>query len=259
MGRMERQTAAFPRLQHLNIRRCPKLKELSEQLLRVKRVELHSCERLSISGYDIETTPLERIEHSISSTSLRIGDCPNMSIPLGCCYDFLETLGIYGGCDSLTNIPLDFFPRLSLLQLCSCCNVQMISQEHTHNNFKHLYISGSPQFESFPSEGLSTPSIVKFSLEKLENLKLLPKGMHILLPSLTELEIIDCPQEEMFCDGGLPSNIKSVRSLKFETYCLIKRGLGSQRLSTNLSIVRVDVESFSGEGFLPLSYFSANR
>ncbi|KAL2335684.1 hypothetical protein Fmac_016897 [Flemingia macrophylla] len=79
----ECQAASFPRLRYLVIRRCPKLKALSELLLRVKTVELDSCEGLVISGYSIETTPLERIEHSTSSTSLSIDGSPNMSIPLG--------------------------------------------------------------------------------------------------------------------------------------------------------------------------------
>ena len=82
-------------------------------------------------------------------------------------YDFLEEMGIGGSCHSLTIFPLDFFPKLRLLQLGLCQNLRRISQENVHNHLNQLRIDNCPQFGSFPN-------------------------MKILLSSLTELKIIEC-------------------------------------------------------------------
>ncbi|KAL2335692.1 hypothetical protein Fmac_016905 [Flemingia macrophylla] len=141
-----------------------------------------------------------------------------------------------------------FIPKSLNPSLWNCCNLLMISQEHTHNNLKHLHIGRCPQFESFPSEGLSAPSLTEFRLQRLNNLKSLPKGMHILLPLLTELKIMHCPQVEMFYDGGLPSNIKSVGLSSLKLIALLKGALAAKASPRILTIVRVDVECFPGEG-----------
>ncbi|KAL2335654.1 hypothetical protein Fmac_016867 [Flemingia macrophylla] len=252
----ECQADAFPRLQVLSIRRCPKLKELSEQLLHVKNVEISSCKRLSISRHFMEATSLERIGHTESTTSLFIDDCLNVNIPMICCYHFLGTLHILRSY-SQTTFLLDLFPKLHSLRLSECNNLQIISQEQIHNNLKDLYISHCPQFESFPSEGLYAPSLGKFKLKILENLKSLPRDMHILLPSLTVLEIDDCPQVEMFSDGGLPPNLKTMKlSSCFKLVPSLKGVLATNTSLEILSIENADLESFPDEGFLPLSLTS---
>nr|KYP47719.1 Putative disease resistance RPP13-like protein 1 [Cajanus cajan] len=195
----------------------------------------------------------------LSNTSLevlRIYDCPNMNIPMRCCYDFLVTL-VISASHSLTTFPLEVFPKLHSLELWHCCNFQIISQEHTCNNLKNLKINDCPKFESFPSEGLSAPLLAKLSIWKSKNLKLLPKRMHTLLPSLTELEIDDCPEVKMFSDGGLPSNLKRMDLLNCsKLIASLKGSLGANTSLEILSIQKVDVESFPDEGFLPLSLTS---
>ncbi|KAL2335106.1 hypothetical protein Fmac_016319 [Flemingia macrophylla] len=305
----ECQTATFPSLQCLRISECPKLKELPEQLLQEKNVEICACARLNISGHNMEATSLE-IGHFVSDTSLSIHNCPKMNIPVRCYYNFLTTLvisssaylttfpldsfqnlrnlylllccnlqiisqeqthnhlqvleishcpnvnifmnpvtlEIHGNCVSLTNISLDFFPKLCSLKLKLCRNLQMISQEHTHNNLKVMHISDCSQFESFPIEGLSAPFLETIILENLKSLKLLPKDMHILLPSLTHLKIRDCPQVEMLSDRGLPSNIKSMSLSSLKLIASLKGALTINTSLETLSIENIDVESFPDEG-----------
>ncbi|XP_047162167.1 putative disease resistance protein At3g14460 [Vigna umbellata] len=246
----------FPRLQHLSIIHCPKLKGLPKQLLHVKQIIICECETLTISGHNMESSTLERIGDTITNNSLEvlhIYSCLSMNIPLRLCYNLLVTLEIDGAFDTPITFPLDFFPKLFSLKL-GCCNLQMISQDHTHNHLKDLCISNSPQFESFPMEGLSAPRLVKFSIKELMNLKLLPKRMDILLPSLTDLQILDCPQVELFSDGGFPSNLNTMDLSDCSKFMAsMKMALGANNSLEVLSVRKLNVESFPDEGFLPFS------
>ncbi|XP_027923741.1 putative disease resistance RPP13-like protein 1 isoform X2 [Vigna unguiculata] len=243
----------FPRLQHLSIVHCPKLKGLPNQLLHVKQIIICECERFTISGHNTESSTLERIGDTINNNSLEvlhIYSCLYINIPLRLRYNLLVTLDIDGGFDSPMTFPLDFFPKLCSLKL-RCCNLQMISQDHTHNHLKDLDISKSPQFESFPMEGLSAPKLVKFSIKELKNLKLLPKRMDILLPSLTDIRILDCPQVELCSDGGLPSNLNTMDLSDCSKFMAsMKMALGANNSLEVLSVQKLDVESFPDEGIV---------
>ncbi|CAJ1946721.1 unnamed protein product [Sphenostylis stenocarpa] len=244
----ECKTAAFSRLERLYLETCPKLKVVPEQLLHLKQLLIY---------YSIEASFLKRSGHNVSDNSLQaLSLCTNPipNIPMSHCYNLLENFLIMNSCNSLTTFPLDLFPKLKFLQLYGCPNLQMISQEHTHNRLGDLIIADCPQFESFPSEGLSAPLLTKLQLEGLENLKLLPKSMHILLPSLTELWIKDCPQVEMFPDGGLPSNLKYLSLSSFKLTASLNETLDANTCLETLIIQKMDVESFPDEGFLPLSF-----
>jgi len=233
----------FPYLQHLSMKHCPKLKVLSEQLLHLKKLVIGDCDKLIISGNNMNTFSLE---------VLRIYACPLVIIPVTH-YDFLEEMTIDGGCDSLTIFPLDFFPKMRLLQLRMCRNLRRISQENAHNHLKELTIDDCPQFESFPSEGLSAPWLKIIVIRGSENLKLLPKRMQILLPSLTVLQIIDCPEVEMFPDGGLPSNIRHMCLSSLNLIASLRKTLDANTCLQKLFVANVDVESFPDENLLPHS------
>nr|KYP58229.1 Putative disease resistance RPP13-like protein 1 [Cajanus cajan] len=286
-------TGAFPRLQQLFIVKCPKLKgHLPKQLLHLKKLVIRHCKQLvayvpkalafceldirycgklqfdyhpttlkmlTISGHNTEATTIERIGNILSDTSLEflsIDSCPNMNIPINRCYDFLINLEISDGCDSLTNFPLDLFPKLCSLDLM-CCHLQTISQGRVHNHLKDLKIDECPWFESFPSEGLFAPWLESFHIKGLQNLKSLPEGMHFLLPSLDNLRIEDCPRVESFPDGGLPSNLKKVHLYNCSKLITSLKGvLGSNPSLETLCIGKVDAESFPDDSLLPLSLTS---
>ncbi|KAL5148136.1 putative disease resistance RPP13-like protein 1 [Glycine soja] len=205
-------TGAFPPLQHLSIK--------------------GNCQ--CIFENSTEAWFLELIRQMISLTSslerLYVISCPNMNIPMSGCHDFLISLMIIDGCDSLTTFPLDFFPTLSKLHLSGCLSLQRISHRHTHNNLKELEIWECPQLES------------------------LPERMHILLPSLDELLIADCPKLESFPHGGLPSNLKEMYLHNcFKLITSLKGALRDNSSLETLNIGKLYVESFPDEGLLPLS------
>ncbi|KAK8469878.1 hypothetical protein PHAVU_004G009101 [Phaseolus vulgaris] len=153
----ECKTTSFPRLQHLSVDQCPKLKGLSEQLLHLKKLFICHCDKLIMSIMD--TSSLELLE---------IFSCPLVNVPMTH-YNFLEQLTIDASCNSLTIFRLDFFPKIRLIHLRRCQNLRRISQEHTHNHLKELAINDCPQFESFPGEGLTWEcSLLKQSCQNPE-------------------------------------------------------------------------------------------
>ncbi|XP_047175431.1 putative disease resistance protein At3g14460 [Vigna umbellata] len=242
----ECKTTSFPLLQHLSIHNCPKLKSLPEQLLHLKNLDINRCDKLVISV------------NSMFISSLQLWSiilCPLVEIPMTH-YDCIEAMEINNDCVSSTIFPLDCFPKLHLLQLSWCHNLRRVSQGHTHNHLKVLRISECSQFESFPSEGLSAPWLQIISIREAENLKLLPKHMQILLPSLTELEIIDCPKVEKFPEGGLPSNIKRMSLSSLKLIASLRDTLDVNTCLESLTIEKLEVESFPGEVLLPRSLTS---
>ncbi|WVZ15930.1 hypothetical protein V8G54_013496 [Vigna mungo] len=242
----ECKTTSFPHLRHLVIVRCPKLKSLPEQHLPLKNLDINSCNNLAISINNMFRSSLQL---------LSIISCSIVHIPMTN-YDFLEEMELNSDCYSFTIFQLDFFPKLRLLRLSRCQNLRRVSQGHTHIHLKVLRINECRLFESFPSEGLSAPLLQIISIREAENLKLLPKRMQILLPSLTELEIIDCPKVEKFPEGGLPSNVKKVSLSSLKLIASLRDTLDANTCLKSLTIEKLEVESFPGEVLLPRSLTS---
>ncbi|XP_027908788.1 putative disease resistance RPP13-like protein 1 [Vigna unguiculata] len=235
---------AFPRLQHLSISSCPKLKgHLPEQFVPLKTLRITDCQGLQSSApraLDLELRDCGNLQLNWATMKrLKMGG-HNMEASLleivGS--DTLQHLHIYSvskptgdGYVSLWTFPLDFFPTLRTLNLSGFGNLQIISQDDVHNHLDDLTIKNCPKFES------------------------LPANMHTLLPSLSWLYLEDCPRLKSFPDRGLPSNLyditlnncsRLVDSLKFRDRSTLKR----------LSIKELDVECFPREALLPHSLTS---
>ncbi|KAL5159579.1 putative disease resistance RPP13-like protein 1 [Glycine soja] len=212
-------TGAFPCLQYLTISKCPKLKgDLPEQLLPLKELEISECKQLEASAPRALELKLELEQQDFGKLQLDRATLKKLSMRAYSNYkealllaksDTLEELEIYcypkdgmdcdcemrdDGCDSQKTFPLDFFPALRTFCLRGFRNLQMITQDHSHNHLEVLEFGKCPQLESLPGK------------------------MHILLPSLKELRIYDCPRVESFPEGD-----------------------------------ELDAESFPDEGLLPLS------
>ena len=259
-------TGAFPSLVNLFVINCPKLKgHLPEHLPYLKELIIVECEQLvtsipkaaEIEGVNMKPSPFNMIGHLVSHTRLQswsIYSCRGMNIPINHCNDFLVQLDISQCCHSLTNFPLDLFPKLWHLRLDECRNLQMISQALPHCHLKTLRIEKCSEFESFPNEGLFAPLLEKFSIEELKKLKTMPKCMSALLPSLNDLEIKNCPGVEL-SDGCLPLKLKHISPLNCsKLVSSLKKGVwGTNPSIESLIIEKVDVECFPGESLLPLS------
>ncbi|ESW05578.1 hypothetical protein PHAVU_011G191400 [Phaseolus vulgaris] len=253
-------TGAFPHLQDLSVTNCPKLKGHLPNLPHLKNLCIKSCKQLVASttrvveneDVKMETSSFDMIGHHLESLSIFI--CPGMNIPINHCYHFLIQLHILQCCDSLTNFPLDLFPRLCNLDLGNCRNLQIISQGHPHLHLKSLSIQHCSEFESFPNEGLFGPQLKRFCIIGMEKLKSMPKRMFALLPSLHYLSIRDCPGVEL-SEGCLPSNLKEMRLLNCsKLVASLKKGVWETNTSLKfLYIQKGDVECFPDEGLLPLS------
>ncbi|XP_027909349.1 putative disease resistance protein At3g14460 [Vigna unguiculata] len=258
-------TGAFLSLQHLSVTNCPKLKgHLPEQLSHLKILTIDQCEQIEASipkGVEIEDVKMEASSFDMIGPlvfdtpleSLSIYSCPGINMPLNHWYSLLVELDISESCDSLTNFPLDIFPKLCDLCLNECHNLQMISQGHPHSHLKSLTIQNCYKFESFPCEGLFATQLESFCIEELDRLKSMPRFMSVLLPSLNYLSIRDCPGVE-FSDGCLPSNLKEMRLFNCSKLVASLKGVwGTNPSLKSLYIREVDVEFFQSEGFLPLS------
>ncbi|ESW05601.1 hypothetical protein PHAVU_011G193500 [Phaseolus vulgaris] len=259
-------SCAFPSLERLFVLRCPKLKgHLPEHLPHLRLLRIARCEQLvastpkalEIEGVKTKTSSFNILGLLVSDTpfeSLWIESCPGINIPINHCYHFLVDLRITQCCDSLTNFPLDLFPKLGLLILEGCHNLQMISQAHPHCHLMYLKIKKCCEFESFSNEGLSAPELKIIRIEELEKLKLMPKLMSTLLPSLNHLYIYNCPGVEL-SEGCFPSNMKEMRLFSCSKLITsLKKGVWGTNPSIEfLFIQNVDVECFPGEGLLPVS------
>jgi len=105
-------TGAFPSLQRLYVKNCPKLKgHLPEHLSQLKELVIGGCEQLVASNVSLD---------------LHVYSCLCIDIPINHCYDFLAQLIITQCCDSLVNFPLDLFPTLYNL----CLNLTKYGHIH---------------------------------------------------------------------------------------------------------------------------------
>ena len=168
-------TGAFPCLKYLSISKCPKLKgDLPEQLLPLKKLKISECKQLEASAPRALELKLELEQQDFGKLQLDWATLKTLSMRAYSNYkealllvksDTLEELKIYccrkdgmdcdcemrdDGCDSQKTFPLDFFPALRTLELNGLRNLQMITQDQTHNHLEFLTIRRCPQLESLP-------------------------------------------------------------------------------------------------------------
>jgi len=182
-------TNAFPRLRHLSIRNCSKLKgQLPEQLIPLERLHIEDCHQLEASApraLDLQLRHCGKLQLDWGTMKrLRMKRSKLEIVGSSNTLQNLHIDLINDDCVSLQSFPLDLFPTLRTLHLRGFGNLEMISQSLVHNHIESLTLKYCPKLESFPG------------------------SMHMLLPSLKRLWIQDCPRLELFPEGGFPSNLQ---------------------------------------------------
>ncbi|XP_014489569.1 putative disease resistance RPP13-like protein 1 [Vigna radiata var. radiata] len=236
-------TGAYPRLQHLSISFCPKLKgQLPEQLVPLETLHITYCEQLEAfapRALDLELCDCGKLQLDSAMKRLVMGGHNTEASLLEMVgSNTLEHLDISSSlesmsddCVSVRTFSLDFFPILRTLNLRGFGNLQKVLQDHAHNHLQDLTIKKCPKFESL--SGI----------------------MHML--SLKSLWIEDCPRLVSFPEGGLPSNLNDMRLNNCSRLvCSLKGAFGDRSSLESLWIEGMDAECFPGEGLLPLSLTS---
>jgi Leucine-rich repeat (LRR) protein len=259
----------LPSLAKLVICRCPQLVASLPWIPAIREMKLTHCneallkelptgmQKLKVAGFDaIKSLPS-------TSKRLAIENCRNLELPMHPDISFPEMLWLEDCCDSLKSFPLDLFPKLYKIRIIRCSNLESltISEQHQHDLVVlKIIIQNCPEFVSFPREGLHAPNLTSFSVLNCGKLVSLPDKMYLLLPSLKTLNIENCPEVESFPEGGLPSNLNEICIEGCDKLVARRKEWGLQNLPfvdyLFIGSKSEDVKSFPEEGLLPYSLTS---
>jgi hypothetical protein len=220
---------------------------------KLRLLEISDCE-------DLESLTVgEQHEQDLLLSQINIRRCPNFAyFPQGGLRaPNLKDFTIYN-CRSLRSLPEKMhilLPSLEKLDIEDCPQIESFPEGGLPSNLNKIIIGRCPNFAYFPKGGLRAPNLRKFQIRNCRSLRSLPDKMHILLPSLEKLHIIDCPQVESFRGGGLPTNLNEISILRCDKLFASRLGWGLQTLPCvrrfEISGKSEDAESFPDEGLLP--------
>ncbi|KAL1332109.1 hypothetical protein AAHE18_11G004700 [Arachis hypogaea] len=268
-------TTEFPRLSHLSLGFCPKLKgTLPSNLPCLVTLDVrdgsefsgevdnrHIMRPLNLFNFNsLQQLTLFQIRSLTSFPSnglpkalktLSIQCCQSLEFPshefLHSC-KALEELVISSSCCSLTSFPLGSLPVLKRLVLRRCENLKSISilEEEAAGQslmfLEHLEVDECPELESISLLDLCTPNLSYFCVGKCDKMNSLPEPINNL-SGLQSLYICDVPNLESIAKEGLPINLRTLGVGNEEgVYCntdITKWGL--DRL-TSLSYLKIKGE-----------------
>ncbi|XP_039162981.1 disease resistance protein RGA2-like [Eucalyptus grandis] len=203
----------FPRLDHLVIQDCPKLKALPSF------ISLPSLNELEFQGCNEGV--LQSLVSSASLTALTINDVVELT-----CLN-------HGLTSSLI--------KLEKLEIRGCTKLRYLWQEgdaiQTLRCLKSLVVHSCPKFIYFVAEegDIELPSNLEtIELMKCVNLEKLPSTMHTL-SSLRDLTVYGCPKLVSFPETGIPTSMISLDIMD----CKMLRSLPRGFLPTTLK--RLDI------------------
>ncbi|QHO18135.1 Putative disease resistance RPP13-like protein [Arachis hypogaea] len=269
-------TTEFPRLSHLSLRSCPKLKgNLPSNLPCLVRLDVEDCcvlesefsgevdnrnimralnvfnfnslQQLSLFNIPSLTAfPSNGLPKALKTLSIEY--CKKLEFPshefLQSC-KALEGLRIMSSCCSLTSFPLGSLPVLKRLILWKCKHLKSISisEEAAASQslmfLEDLQVYGCPELESISLLDSSTPNLSYFWVEKCDKMNSLPEPINNL-SGLQTLYIFDVPNLESIAEEGLPINLRTLGVGNEEgVYCntaITKWGLDRLTSLSELSI-----------------------
>ncbi|GAY44596.1 hypothetical protein CUMW_083110 [Citrus unshiu] len=212
---------SYSSLQSLKIRYCKSLVSFPEVSLpsRLRTIEIEGCYALkclpeawmensstsleSLNIYNCDSlTYIARIQLAPSLKRLIINSCHNLRTLTG----EKDIRSSINGCTSLTPFSSEneLPATLEHLEVSYCLNLAFLSRNgNLPQALKCLRVRFCSKLESL-AERLDNTSLEEITISWLENLKILPGGLHYL-HHLQEIRIEQCPNLESFPEGGLPS------------------------------------------------------
>ncbi|XP_002527944.2 putative disease resistance protein At3g14460 [Ricinus communis] len=201
---------------------------------------------------------------STSLKTLHIQNCTKLKFPstaemMRQCAD-LEHLRIGSSCESLESFPLNLFPKLAILCLWDCMNLNSLSIDKglAHKNLEaleSLEIRDCPNLRSFPEEGFSAPHLTSVIISNCSKLQSLPSYMHGL-KSLQSLFISKCQELKSLPTDGLPESLNLLCITSCDNITpKIEWKLNGLHALVHFEIEGgcKDIDSFPKEGLLPKS------
>ncbi|KAK7382323.1 hypothetical protein VNO80_01174 [Phaseolus coccineus] len=239
------ESEAFPVLEDLYIRNCPKLKgDLPNHLPALQTLSITNCELLASSVPRAPTLQTLQISKS-NKVAFHV-------FPLS-----VKDIEIEGSpmVESMMEAINNFQPTcLRFLSLNNCSSAISFPGSESFKSLSFVHISNCPNFVSFPGEGLSAPNLTRLIVNDCEKLKSLPDQMGTLLPKMEQLDIWNCQQIESFPGGSKPPNLITVVIRNCEKLVSGQAWL-SMDMVTSLEVWGPcdGINSFPKEGLLPPS------
>ena len=238
-------------LHSLKIEGCDILRSIPESVIKSR-----SLQHL----YIINCCSLKSFPIGMALKILYIRNCKKLDFPLAnenVHLDELEDLSVGSSCDSLTDLSLHLFPKLSSLSIWDCANLQKLSMPEKIQieltSLEALEIRDCPNLEYFPTGGLPTPNLKSIWFSNCKSLKKLPDQLGPL-KFLESMFINDCPELESLSKQVLPSKLSLLRITSCKKLISgMDWGLHGLSSLCQLEIEGEckNVESFPVEGLLP--------
>ncbi|XP_027174727.1 putative disease resistance RPP13-like protein 1 [Coffea eugenioides] len=245
-------------LKILKISNMPSLEDFTSELKKLTGLEdfeIGNCPRLT----SIWSMPLDMGRLPASLKTLKISGCPQLQfLPKDCFFGSLEQLRIReaGAGDTLKDLSLGLLQKIRDLEIQDCEGLESLSFEHGSENLASLgsiLLWGCGNLRSFLQEGLPAANLTWIMLYGCKKLKLLPKGMRSLLPSLRLLYMWNCPEIECFPEEGLPFSLETLEIYNCEILMSRRREWNLQTLPSlrELMIGETHQQLFPEDWLLP--------
>ncbi|KAF4396131.1 hypothetical protein G4B88_020768 [Cannabis sativa] len=242
----------------LNIYDCPELGSSLPMMPNVTKIRISCCKKLP--GFKSSNSDHRYVPANLRD--LNVGHCGNLEFLPPYRYEFLQYLSIENSSNSFELLNIDSFPNIKYVQILNCENVESFSQFNSPiNSLSFLSFYNCPNFTLLPDNNFLCPILTQLKLLNCCKLRFLPEKLPILLPSLQQLVIDDCPELESLPKLGLPLSLCELRIERCDKVIASRKNWNLETLPNLISLEfggyrGEDMVSFLEQGFLPTSLIS---
>ncbi|XP_015894120.3 putative disease resistance protein At3g14460 [Ziziphus jujuba] len=207
----------LPSLKKLLIINCPQVESFPAGGLpsNLNGLLVDKCSKLTANRMEWNLQTLSALEYFDirDESDANMESFPEMGL-LPSCLTSLR-IGPLASLKELDMKQLQQLTSLKSLDIQSCPELTTLkfgraSEAPTLPKLRSFCIKDCQNFTYFPKAELNAPDLNSLTVEYCKNLKKLQGRMHDLLPSLERLWILDCPNMELFPEGGLPSKLNGL-------------------------------------------------